>query len=544
MTDYREILYDSIAGEHMTDDMEACLFVIRYYAFLGNYKDSETRLAEWKAHRQSVYEKARRELHKTRNRKTIGQVVRVFRQLGSYEDSEALLDTALQREAELEAADEKRAHRNKRIRRILLAAGIAAVVALVFFLRWDHKERRPNRLYERACSCLNEGRFDEAMESFERLQNWPEWKTQSEEGIRNTHIAIADDAMTKELYGLAYLHYSSAGMDEKTCVALRHLVKIELENGGYNRAVFYLEELQHLNQDVEEQLSETRLLYVRELISEEEFSKAVDQLEKMEDTPETIEMLSSMYKKVADAQCEKVSALKEPDDREAAILGKEIHDLNGQITYCKTLLSLGYDLSRVYPAGVAVVYPGLSGYVPTEKESAWEPGGRCLVLYSRELEGRYSPSSLAGIYKQTVGEEKYQQTEFRNIFYPDLQFALPEENRAESWEDCDTLLLATSRYVYLKTVYEKWIHKRQENRAEKTYACVDSISFFKKEDPSCCRRIISKENMPSITEDYTIADYPVLNKDNSFIGHPDLAWIQAGLGAVVQRTGSEEEKTE
>ena len=589
MSDLKEILYNSIAGHENLIDVDSCLSWLEYYTLLGDYKDCKKRLEDCKTALIELYERAVNNIKNADDTQTILEAVHVLQRIRDAENKNGIpgevipqsnivqqIDRAIIRAADRGERLEKKGMRRKRRRKIAAVAAMVFVIYLMLYGNYYHEEVMPVKTLEKAEQQYADGEYEEALSTFGSLSDWKGRESEAEEGLRKTHLALAERYMDEGNYMAAFPHYHSAGEYERELGSRRIAAQICLKKQEYKEAVRQYADLQKaekeyllklqsneneedsssislkissLNADMEytgKKLDKARILWAEELEEDGLPFEAIRQLQCVSRTPEISEKLKDLNMDLAEYQIGRVKEYPEPNAEDAGSLGKTIEEIDAQLYYCDALVSLGYDLAEVYPEGVPIdgTDLGLREY-NTEGPEAEPEEGRMLVLYRKEHSRRYSQNPIYSILSDVLGEQRYASSEYLYYLYPDLMYRLPEEKRASSWEDCDTLVLASSNYSFCEKVYGSWgrsdrtDHLIGTEAIYDTFNCTDKISVFQKDYPYFHITVREKVNKPALQDGFNIADTGLMNIDELRLGKPDAEWIRSTLEKAVGDFGGE-----
>lgn len=589
MSDLKEILYNGIAGYENLIDVNSCLSYLEYYTLLGDYKDCKERLEDCKTALIDLYDRAMKNVKEANNLGQVLEAARILQKIRDAENKNGLPGEVISNRKILQQIDRamiiaanrgeklaKKKERRKRRRKILIAAAAAVLFITVLFGTYYHNEVIPPKTLEKAEQQYAAGEYEEALSTFGSLSDWKEWKDEAEEGLRKTHLALADRYMDERDFIAAFPHYHSAGEYEKELDARRTAAEVCTKKQEYEEAVRQYEELEKaekeylsklrsnenweddpstalkvssLTADMEatkQNLEKVRILWAEELEEDGMTFEAIRQLKRVSRTPEISEKLKDLNMDLAEYQIGRVKNYSEPNAEDAGSLGRTIEEIDAQLHYCDALVSLGYDLAEVYPEGVQIdgTDLGLRDY-NAEGPEAEPKEGRTLVLYRREHSRYYSNNYIYSIISDILGEQKMAASDYLYYLYPDLLYRLPEEKRASSWEDCDTLLLASSNYSFCEKVSGRWGSNDRTDYSfgltstYDTYSCTDKISVFQKEYPYFHVTVREKINEPSLKDGFNIAETGVMNIDELRLGKPDTEWIRTTLEKAVGDFGGE-----
>ncbi len=585
MSDLKEILYDGIAGYEKLYDVESCLAYLGYYTFLGDYKDCGERLENCRTALVEHFDRAEKDVREAKDTGTILEAVHTLQKIRDAEKNTGLPGEAVSTGSSLQqridrliiiAADraeklKKKADRRKMQRKTAAVSAAVIFVFLMIFGAYYHSEIEPAGILAKAEQQYADGEYEEALGSYAGLSEWKEWEDESEFGLRKTHLALADRYMDQEDYISAFPHYHSAGEFEKEIDARRTAAEACASKREYEEAVKQYADLENAQEeylrklklsgkgeddpavapkisnlisdmeDTKQKEGEARVLWADILIGEDRIHEAIFQLEHASQTQEIGPKLKELYMKLVDRYIATMKTYPGFDAEEAGRWGSDLKDIDAQLYYCEALVSQGFDLAEVYPDGVLIndMDLGLDKY-KTEGYEADPKEGRMLVLYRKEHDGRYADNSIYAILFDTLGEEAYALREYSLYLYPDLLYRLPEEKRASSWDDCDTLIMASSFYSKYMTV-----HGTRENRfidsiygdmaTYDTYLCKDKISLFQKDFPYFHRTLNENLELPELKDGFSFSEIDLLNIDSMRFGRPDTEWIRSRLERAVEK---------
>ena len=416
-----------------------------------------------------------------------------FEALNNYKDSASLAE-ACRKKIE-------KSHRRSKAVKILLLAAAAFLLAAAGYFVYDHyivpasETKKADRYvesgeYEKALSIYTQQNEDEkaqatikkmanaAMEvgSFEEAHRLY-LSIGDKEGAHSAAVRAGDAAMETGDPEKARGYYESADEPEKVREACVKLGDLASESGDFKSAQNFYKSAGPIGK---EKWAETVRIRFQSMIDNNDLEGAYGVYREGSGAVAEEAMLDAvltMRVSVGDAAAYPI----------AGKFGATIRDIDAQLLYCRKLAEAGYDLEQVYPDGVNVSLD-LRQYTFVNAASAYDTTdyGKLLVFWLEENkpETEFRARDMADTKRSyPIGLEDYSaHDKIKDQCYtvrllPGMLMQLPEEKRAESWEACDTLLIAETAY-FCHSVSWQYSSDYQLNQMLSSAASIDDVIFI------------------------------------------------------------------
>lgn len=416
-----------------------------------------------------------------------------FESLNNYKDSASLA----------EACREKieKSHRRSKAVKILLLAAAAVLLAAAGYFVYDHyigpasEMKKADRYvesgeYEKALSIYTQQNEDEKAQATIKKMAEAAMKAGDfeeahrlylsigdKEGARSAAVRAGDAAMEVGDPEKARGYYESAGETEKVREACVRLGDLASESGDFKAAQNFYKSAGQIGK---EKWAETVRIRFQSMIDNNDLEGAYGVYREGSGAVAEEAMLDAvltMRVSVGDAAAYPI----------AGKFGATIRDIDAQLLYCRKLAEAGYDLEKVYPDGVNVSLD-LRQYTFVNAASAYDTTdyGKLLVFWLEENkpETEFHARDMAGTKRSyPIGFEDYSAHDkvkdqcYTVRLLPGMLMQLPEEKRAQSWEDCDTLLIAETAY-FCHSVSWQYSSDYLLNQMLSSAASIDDVIFI------------------------------------------------------------------
>ena len=189
-------------------------------------------------------------------------------------------------------------------------------------------------------------------------------------------------------------------------------------------------------------------------------------------------------------------------DKQAAVFGSYIQEVDTQLAYCKLLQDNGYNLKSVYPDGVKV-NADLAKYQLVEmlsKESTRKPDCNKVLVFSREeespvLEGKSAKTEqeVDQIVDNVTESRKNTAFNYSVKLMPGLMDSFSKDEQAWSMQECTAVVLLekgfypegslTIRTIQTSTIGSVTYNTSVSYRAYIHYMSYEGIAVYDKENP-------------------------------------------------------------
>lgn len=428
--------------------------ILKMYA--GTYEGNDFRTEDMTPDHEKLNSEYRRagslleNARKKKNTEHFEKAAGIYDTLGTYRDSEFLAECCRR---EITGIGDKKKKSKKRVRIAVLIAA-AAVITFICMTVYN-RVIIPGKELKRAEELAENGDFEGARQIYEENGKTDE--------AREMTVRMGDAAFDAGDPARAMEYYRSAGDKEKIALAGTRLGDEALDAGDLDAAVAY-----YTDAGVPEKGIEAAVRYFETAAGKGDLEAAYGAYRKCGSAADKEIMLELILTKREAAGAAAITA--------AAGFGAEITDINGQLQYCGRLYDAGYDLDEVYPDGV-IVDADLRQYSvmnKAEEASGFDPGILVFSVEEKQPGRTFYGSGLAGavhVYEPSdTGSETYFNSHDRMKddcltvkLLPGMTWLIDEEDRAGSWEGCNTLLI-------LETGYMGYLDEYQYSNTESTAA--------------------------------------------------------------------------
>ena len=405
-----------------------------------------------------------------------------FAFLGDFLDSADHRNQAKKRILDIQNKKKKKARRKKIIFTAVCAAAAMVVFVSVLYLIFFYTVKAPQQ-WEEACELEESGDYEGALDRFSNLKTYAQRENakerierlkplaagqylqnreyeealalyreiEDEDGVNRTYEAWGDQLLTEEQYGDASEKYVLAGKEEKARDAKLLQADDEAANGNYERAIALVQELE--NADME-RIAGYRSLRCDEIIR-------------------------------------RLQALKSPfRDEEVRDLAGQLDDIDSILRFLKAVYAEGLDMEALFPDGILVKDIDLSGFRPDVENRGIERQGKAKTLVFSKMQERGTLSSYKAVNPYSVFSPTEKEPTFSVRLLPGFLYAIPEENRADSYEECQWILLSDTFYHAYGRVVGKQKVKSYSGSPDMSWSvgyplfeAIDNVTLYEKEEP-------------------------------------------------------------
>ena len=514
--DWRKPLYDFAVKMQESGDPMHLRRAVDAFAYLGGYRDSNDRLYASREEFSRQYQEA---IGRAQGARTSAEAKEALHHLqlfgGTPEYAEHI------KEATRRITDLKELERRRERRRKILLAGAAVLAAVLFavFTRYQHTVVHP-RILEQARAEEAAGELEDAIETYKKLRYGP-FSEEAEEEIRTMSRTIAYRKMRGGDYQSALDLLKAYGSSED----LRNL---HMAWGtAYFRASQFEEALAEYDLAGEHSL-DGRVCSSwaeHELVRGDAF-RAVELMEQAAKDGKYGKRLNEMY--LLRAESVIAAAFSSENAATPAVeflreQGERLDDIDGQLLYCRALYEAGYDLAAVYPDGVKISNVHTELYLPTKENhgiSAEASAGMRILPFRRtEVDSfgkQMGRSMLSNYIRRTPVEarmlpwnRKYAD-HYEVRLLPDVLYMLPENVRAENYEDCTGILLADTFFMIegVVSIRKGRTHGGSapdlaaipEAACYPLFTAVDNVTLYEKGQENCFHIVDYRKQLPEMRE--------------------------------------------
>ena len=503
------------------------------YLFLGDYRDSATRLRGLNESLEKRYQQAILACAAAATEAELKAAIDKLKPIAEYRDCSERIESvkarleALRRQREEAAAAERArlealARRRKRIWKMILV-GLFTMIAVSGVVKAYRAIVIPNRMLAEGDAAREAGDYKGALARYREAIEYGAVGARARESVKETYAEWGDALFGEGRYGAALEKYDLSSTASKRRELSR--VMVLLKSGDYSSAAaicsgddggMKLTAGDFVDEGLDTSPDRIRALWCDQLFDEGDVDGALEAASGIDDDGLRSEKMQALV--LANAGDRRwLGAL---TAEQAGSYGAVLTGIDEQLRYCRLLWEAGFDLHDVYPHGVEVE---LAENLPVRASGGGAPNAdRVAVLWRRSdaKDGAARQFWPLNSEDDTVNSaRKGAYTRYVTRLLPGATYALGAEHAPASWEDCTAVLVVDQLYEPRGVYQEEWynenitlsttpLEKYTEgydlivsfNRCYLYFGAWSAVQLFDRQDPSVSRVFDSLEAGPNCAD--------------------------------------------